>query len=93
MTELHTIPVLIEYNKSDCKKGNDWLVKDIANTIAEKLVPRIDKPIKATLLITYFGLKDDKHRNGRPSREQAKSRSNGIQDNVRRNSGNKKAKN
>ena len=73
MTKLHTIPVLIEYNETDCKKGDKWLIDDIAKTVAKKLLPKINKPIKATLLITYYGLLDDKHRNGRQQRKQVKS--------------------
>lgn len=73
MTDLHTIPIALEYSESDCKRGEEWLIQDIAKDIAKTLIPIIQKPIKATLLITYFGLLDDKHRNGRRQREQAKS--------------------
>lgn len=70
---LHTIPILLEYPESDCKKGDSWLIKHIAKTVAGKLVPKIKKPVKATLLITYYGLLDDKHRNRGLKRKQAKS--------------------
>jgi ribosomal protein S25 len=73
MTKLHTIPVLLEYNEKDCKKGEKFLIQDIANTVAAKLVPKIRKPVKATLIITYYGLLDDKHRNRGFKRKQAKS--------------------
>lgn len=92
MTELHTIPVLIEYSETDCKKGDKWLANDIAKTVAEKLITKIEKPIKATLLITYFGLINDKYRNGRPAGEQAQGRGNRVQNNGRRYTGNKKTK-
>jgi hypothetical protein len=73
MTKLHTIPVLLEYNEKDCKKGDKFLIEDIAKTVAAKLVPKIGKPIKATLLITYYGILNDKHRNRGFKRKQAKS--------------------
>lgn len=92
MTNLHTIPVVLEYTTDDCKKGDKWLANDIAKTIAEKLITKIEKPIKATLIITYFGLINDKHRNGRPAGEQAQSRGYGIQNNGRCYTGNKKTK-
>lgn len=72
-TKLHTIPVLLEYSEKDCEKGDKWLINDIARTVASKLVPKIKKPVKATILITYYGLLDDKHRNRGLKRKQAKS--------------------
>jgi hypothetical protein len=70
---LHTIPIVLEYSEKDCKKGDKWLIADIAREVAETLVPKIQKPVKATLHITYYGLLDDKHRNRGLKRKQVKS--------------------
>lgn len=72
-TVLHTIPIILEYNEKDCKKGDKWLIDDIARDVAKTLVPKIKKPVKATLHITYYGLLNDKHRNRGFKRKQAKS--------------------
>lgn len=73
-----TIIPVIEYNKSDCEQGIEWLIQDILKEVETELRDKIKStPLKATIGVIYNAIYEDGTYDitgsGRPAGEQSEN--------------------